>query len=144
MMRALAMKPPQKSMTRRPMKTVKPPFKVGELVAATCAFRAVSAHTIYRFNASVVPVDDKWATSRVMPAALAPFVLRITDMKSEPLGEIRPSDAVREGMVHFNPTIAATEAFVQIWEKLYGKGSWERDYYKRIWAIGFEIAERRI
>jgi len=76
---------------------LRPRFKVGEFVAATCAYNAYFQKTIYRFREP--DATRCWDTSRIMPAALAPFVLRITDVKAERLGQISDEDARREGAV---------------------------------------------
>jgi len=171
MMRAIAAG--QKTMTRRPIKNINvvhhadgsttekqddpPRFTVGDLVAATCAFDSILSPGVpvhpglsqfYRFTRPIPDFGHRrggsYRTSRVMPAALAPFVLRITEVRAERLGEIKPSDALREGMFFLQPGQAATDTFRAIWEGLYGDGSFERDHDSWVWVYGFEIAERRI
>jgi hypothetical protein len=120
MMRALAAG--VKTMTRRPMRSQPWPtdglngraplafapsrFRVGDLAAATCAYVPVIGFddtgadhlsAFYRFSATGELAEMQFKTSRVMPAALAPFVLRITEVRAERLGEISYEDAIREG-----------------------------------------------
>lgn len=155
MMRAIAAG--QKTMTRRLIPdvemgydgttypdwwAVKRRMREGELVAATCAYFSRPDSTIYRFDTRWS--ECKWSTARIMPAALAPFVLRITEVRAEKLGEIKPSDAVREGMLFLQPEQAVTDTFRAVWEGLYGDGAFERDFNSWVWVYGFEIAERRI
>jgi len=89
-----------------------------------------------------------------MPAALAPFVLRITEVKAERLGEISDADAIDEGMMHWARTdpspfpeaecVRPSWWFGTYWDQLYGAGSWNDDAQKWVWAYKFEIAESRI
>jgi len=137
---------------------IRPRFAVGNLVAATCAFRRVfeatsrdwslwSSVPIYRFNSTA---GGKWETARVMTAALAPYVLRITDVRAERLGDITEADALREGALVWaaeHPEITAQTAgaaFREIWRWLYGDGAWERDASSWVWVYGFEVAEARV
>jgi len=144
----------------------RPRFKVGDLVAATCAYlRVINIKTgrieetnhveiWYRFQQHGEHAGLQYKTSRVMPSALAPFVLRITDVKAEKLGEISELDAEREGAVEWfelaagvstiEKRILAAECFAELWNHVYGAGAWNRDRSSWVWAISFEIAERRI
>jgi hypothetical protein len=133
---------------------LKPRFKVGDLVAATCAYLPPGAYgdAVYRFHDPAVAY--KWNSSRIMPAALAPFVLRITEVRAERLGEISELDAEREGAVQWFERAfergkddlkpCAADCFAELWRYIYGWEAWDRDLNSWVWAIGFEIAERRI
>ena len=86
---------------------LKPRFSIGELVAATCAYIQNGNQTElhYRFANTVRVKEDElkpfkyaWKSSRIMPAALAPFVLRIAEVRAEQLGRIGEADAEREGI----------------------------------------------
>jgi hypothetical protein len=133
---------------------LKPRFKVGDLVAATCAYLPPGAYgdAVYRFHDPAVAY--KWNSSRIMPAALAPFVLRITEVRAERLGDISEQDARREGAVQWfereagistkEKNICAGDCFAELWCHVYGAGAWDRNFNSWVWAIGFEIAERRI
>jgi hypothetical protein len=128
----------------------RPRHSVGDLVAATCAYlpaKDLETGTAYRFNNPDF-TDIGWKSSRIMPAALAPFALRITEVKAERLGQISDEDARREGAVWWATSrdLAGNphSCFAELWEYVYGRGSWCSDYEKWMWAIGFEIAERRI
>jgi hypothetical protein len=141
---------------------LRPRFKVGDLVAATCAYAPVTMFddrgarmmsTMFRFEAVGEHASMKFKIARIMPAALAPFVLRITAVRAERLGGITDEDAVREGMMHWaraTRTIPEVEQirpqsfFWDYWRKLYGPGSWERDRDRWVWCYSFEIEERRI
>lgn len=116
-------------------------FKVGELVAATCA-HAMDGSLRYRWNKGDewTPLFG-WKPARFMPAALAPFVLRITDVKSERVQDITERDAKREGVELLS---SYRWAFELIWTRLYGDGPLGWDENPWCWCIGFEIAERRI
>lgn len=134
----------------------------GDLVAATCAFNsgtnsAFGNWKAYRFQFAEkdLPMfDPNWKPARVMPAALAPFVLRITEVRAERLGEITDQDALREGMHHWGSRTllvprphAPREVFGIYWNQLYGRkplvDAWTRDRNAWVWVYGFEVAERR-
>jgi hypothetical protein len=159
----------RRSGTHSTVHSLKPRFRIGELVAATCAFWGKPESTIYRFNTKWC--ECKWAPARIMPAALAPFMLRITEVRAERLGEITDADAVREGMLHWvRSTITpitpwnfadAKDIFADIeraakfgqsyrdffaayWRELYGPDAWYRDRDSWVWVYGFAIEERRI
>jgi hypothetical protein len=70
---------------------------VGDFVAATCAFSQPfpRSSVCYRFRNDETMTP--WGAARIMPAALAPFVLLITEVRAERLGEISYEDAIREG-----------------------------------------------
>jgi hypothetical protein len=180
MMRAIAAG--QKSMTRRPEKRavpaenfhgkdsaiwekapgmmllpgddgwLKPRFKVDEFVAATCAYLPPGAYgqAVYRFHDPAVA--HKWNTSRIMPAALSPFVLRTTEVKAERLGDISDADAEREGAVWWAETIQGIDSdavspracFGALWNHVYNPGAFERNQNEWQWCLGFEIAENRL
>ncbi len=170
MMRALAAG--AKTMTRRPIRNVsagyggevipdwdavKRRLREGDLVAATCAFNngtnsAFGEWKAYRFQFSdrdLPMFDPKWKPARIMPAALAPFVLRITSVRAEHLGEITEEDAEREAMLYWvsgcqlGEHTGAREVFALYWDRLYGRAAWMRDRDSWVWVYGFEIAERR-
>jgi hypothetical protein len=145
----------RKFMTRRPIKDrlvidgnvcyPRPRFKVGDLTAATCAFQVNDSGESrtgadYRFNSPHLN-EWPWSTARIMPAALAPFVLRITDVKSERVQDITEKDAKREGVDLLS---SYRWAFELIWTRLYPSGPLEWDQNPFVWCYGFEIAERRI
>jgi len=138
-----------------------PRLKIRDLVAATCAFNHGSNPqtgdwTSYRFQFGKKDLGlfGDWFTARIMPASLAPFVLRITEVRAEKLGEITDADAEREGMAWLGTTSGvlgpetakrtARRTFAAYWEILYGSGAWERDANSWVWVYGFEVAERRI
>ena len=174
MMRALAAG--QKTMTRRPEKRIdrckeylfdaregvlrprgkslararRPRCKVSDFVAATCAYCEVDDWVEYRFSS---PNQNDWKTSRIMPADLAPFVLRITAVRAERLGEISEEDAVKEGMLQWAgetfhdfrlETNSARWFFERCWDHLYGAGAFERDAASWVWVYTFEVVERRV
>ena len=67
-------------------------FRRGDHVAATCAFSpcvtfdcgwCLIKSTLYRYAMTGEGKDLQFKPARVMPAALAPFVLRITEVKAE-------------------------------------------------------------
>lgn len=134
---------------------LKPRFSVGDLAAATCAHAKMinvfadhnEYETWYRFQRQS---EIQWSTARVMPAALAPFVLRIEGVRAEQLGDITDAEAMDEGAMawaqgtHRWPDVTPREAFEALWEHVNGVGAWARDRYRWVWAIHFAIAERRI
>jgi hypothetical protein len=129
---------------------------VGDLVAATCAsMRVRDAETDrieiwYRFQKHGEHAGLQYNPARIMPAALAPFVLWIKSVRAERLGKITDVDAIDEGMMHWItrthlfPDASPREVFEAYWAKLYGSGAWERDRESWVWVYKFEIAERRI
>lgn len=138
---------------------LRPCHRFNDLVAATCAYfpAQVGCSTSYRFKHISVHPHAKigWKSSRIMPAALAPFVLRITSVRAERLGEITDEDAVREGMMHWGTRTLVTigphaprDVFGIYWNRLYGArplvDAWTRDRDNWVWVYGFEIEERRI
>jgi hypothetical protein len=162
-----------KTMTRRPIKKITvvhhedgtttekpqdpPRFLVGDFVAATCAFSQPfpRSSVCYRFRNDETMTP--WGAARIMPAALAPFVLLITEVRAERLGEISNVDAGREGAVFWSENFNAMspvehriaresprESFAMLWDYIYGAGSWNDDAQKWVWVLGFEVAERRI
>lgn len=133
---------------------------VGDLVAATCAHWINDSGESrtgadYRFQRPGWEEDfGKARPARVMPAALAPFVLLITEVRAERLGDISEQDARREGAVQWferaagvsarEENICAGDCFAELWCHVYGDGAWDRDFDSWVWVYGFEIAERRI
>jgi len=137
-------------------------LQVGSLVAATCAFFKSTEFdadgdtyttTVYRYRMTGEGNAMQYKAARIMPAALAPFVLRITEVRAERLGEITDEDAVREGMMHWarataTPTdleiVRPRSFFAAYWRKLYSPGAWERDRESWVWCYSFTEEERRI
>lgn len=137
---------------------LRPRFKVGELAAAACAFSQCANYdcggcviepAIYRYRMTDEGLALRYKPARVMPAALAPFVLRIVEVRAERLGEISDKDAVAEGMLHWFAPCASEVAhyaslFSVYWDRLYGDGAFELGRNSWVWVCRFEIAERRV
>jgi hypothetical protein len=138
---------------------LRPRHRVGDLVAATCAYWPNDSGekypaADYRFQHPEWEAEFGAARiARKMPAALAPFVLLITAVRAERLGEISDEDAVREGMMHWargryapaeRNLLIPRDVFAAYWAKLYGHDAWERDRDRWVWCYSFEIEERRI
>jgi hypothetical protein len=170
MMRAIAAG--SKTMTRRPEKRLrkydfwkfrpfppalfggkygllKPRFFIGDLVAATCAFWPNDSGERYP-EADYRFVHPDWEAefgkanpARVMPAALAPFILWITEVRAERLGQITDADAEREGAVWWGQAHKGRQAFECLWNHIYGAGEFERNSESWVWVYGFEVVERR-
>jgi hypothetical protein len=133
-----------------------PRFHVGDIVAATCAFNDGALPPLrYRFNhPDLLNGPDRWTTARIMPAFLAPFVLRIAEVRAEKLGDISEQDARREGAVWWferesgvstkEKNICAGDCFAELWCHVYGSGAWDDNFGSWVWVYGFEIVERRI
>lgn len=176
MMRALAAG--EKTMTRRPIRNVsqgydgatipdwdavKSRLREGDLVAATCAFCKSTTFdadgdeyvtTTYRYRMIGEGNAMQFSPARIMPAALAPFVLRVTEVRAEKLGDISEQDARREGAVAWFESvtgrsaaaenICAGDCFAELWCHVYGANAWDDGFNSWVWVYGFEIAERRI
>ncbi|WP_019101040.1 hypothetical protein [Chromobacterium haemolyticum] len=74
-----------------------------------------------------------------MPRWACRLVLEITDIRAERLQDISEADAVAEGGPVDHPNGTARGWFEQLWEKLYGAGSWDANPY--VWRISFKKVE---
>ncbi|NHR05759.1 hypothetical protein HA052_11160 [Chromobacterium haemolyticum] len=108
-----------------------------------------SGHVIYAADGPNEWSDDDdgggeprslWHPSIHMPRAACRLMLEITDVRVERLQDISEADAVAEGGPVDHPNGTARGWFEQLWEKLYGAGSWDANPY--VWRISFKRVER--
>lgn len=72
-----------------------------------------------------------------MPRWAARLFLRVTAIRCERLQEIDDHDAMREGVSPTGDTDGAYVApFKELWEKINGAGSWERNEW--VWVVSFK------
>ncbi|NHR06680.1 hypothetical protein HA052_15940 [Chromobacterium haemolyticum] len=107
-----------------------------------------SGHVIYAADGPNEWSDDDdgggeprslWHPSIHMPRAACRLMLEITDVRVERLQDISEADAVAEGGPVDHPNGTARGWFEQLWEKLYGAGSWDANPY--VWRISFKKVE---
>jgi hypothetical protein len=131
-----------------------PRFVRGDLAAATCAYWINDSGESftgadYRFEHPDWEGEfGKARTARVMPAALAPFVVQIRAVEVERLDDITDVAACAEGAVHWCQhtslwPLSPREAFVALWEHVNGNGSWARDEHAWTWIYRFAVVEDR-
>lgn len=81
-----------------------------------------------------------WKPSIHMPKEYARLFLRVKDVRIDRLNEISEEDAKAEGCWYgkgcgeVDPPLG-NDLFPNLWESIYGKGSFNNDY---VWAIEFE------
>lgn len=82
----------------------------------------------------------KWKPSIFMPKDACRIKLRVTDIRIERLLSITEKDAEAEGVdcssVDGGQTLLFKPAFFDLWDKINGKGSWEKNPWA--WVITFE------
>lgn len=83
--------------------------------------------------------DRTWRPSIHMPRWASRITLEITDVRVERLQAISEADAKAEGadavIVGGIRGASYREGYAQLWESIYGPGSWEANTY--VWAISF-------
>ncbi|WP_289992068.1 hypothetical protein [Photorhabdus laumondii] len=86
--------------------------------------------------------DDKWIPSIHMPRWASRITLEITDIRVEKLNEISEEDAIAEGVTAGicpgYENIMHRVAFRELWESIYGPGSFDD---KWVWVIEFKRME---
>ncbi|HBW3280877.1 TPA: morphogenetic protein [Klebsiella pneumoniae] len=94
-----------------------------------------------------------WRPSIHMPRWASRILLEITDVRVERLNAISEEDARAEGIIDggclncgepepcgcANPEPDATDAFVYLWQSIYGQESWNANPW--VWVIEFERVE---
>lgn len=126
------------------------PYRIGQVYYAReslepgehglMTYRADGEHV--RVHGQIVRWPSTWkdrpTSSFAMPRWAARVFLRITDVRVQRLREISLPDILAEGVEaeHF---AGLMEAWITCWERVNGKGSWERDRNKWTAAYTFEI-----
>lgn len=88
----------------------------------------------------------KWKSSIHMPKEAARIFLKVTNVRCERIIEISCEDCKKEGVnyhKHENKDVddfLALEAFMELWQSINGKDSWEQNPY--VWVYDFEQVEK--
>lgn len=105
-------------------------------------------------------VVKRWTPSIHMPRSAARIILEVTDVRVERLKDIKEQDAIAEGMTFTNYGLnqfgnqqpgwlwrksnkheeclsSAKWAFSNLWESIYGDGSWSFNPF--VWVIEFKV-----
>lgn len=138
--------------------TIKPKFKVGEVVAVAQNYETVYNNTspirldwreyLFKNYAGTTP----WNNKMYVRADLMPYKIRMEKVKCERLNDISEEDIIKEGITKyvthrigclqhttsFEFEIPGMEqmfksglsAFQYLSEKIFGKGTWERNPYR--------------
>ena len=123
----------------------RPATAIREMPFGKCYY---SGHVIYAANGPNEWSDNDdgggeprslWHPSIHMPRAACRLVLEITDIRAERLQDISEADAEAEGGPVDHPNGTARGWFEQLWEKLYGAGSWDANPWT--WVIEFKKVE---
>lgn len=87
-----------------------------------------------------IELGYKWKPSIHMPRWASRITLEITDVRVERLQDISPDDAVSEGIGEWakehNLSLYPTTAFLRLWNKINGDGSWESNPW--VWVVKFK------
>jgi hypothetical protein len=130
-------------------------YAIGEIVAVAQRYQDV-----FDYSNCVNPYDweddDKqtgWTNKMLVKSELMPYRIRITEIKCERLQDISEEDCLKEGIRHactesilgmygfidykgtglwFN---TPREAFASLIDKVYGRGTWERNP----WVVAYEF-----
>ncbi len=78
----------------------------------------------------------KWRPSIFMPRWASRILLEIVNVKVERLQDICEEDAHKEGILNRPCEIGPIGEFADLWESIYGPGSWELNPW--VWVIEFE------
>ena len=100
-------------------------------------YRATAAH-------DGTPTDGNWKPSLFMPREASRIILDIIDVRVERLNDISEQDAKAEGVsnassfygIGANDEMVNRYAFRELWEKINGAGSWDKNPY--VWVIEFK------
>ena len=127
--------------------TVKPPYKVGDVLYVRETWSVMPYGYVYRADDEEPDGwdrDDRWMPSIHMPKEAARLFLRVTGVSVERLQEISMKDAVSEGCITPKQTLYVNHKgyFSDIWNStikpaelsLYG---WEANPW--VWVIEFEV-----
>jgi len=71
------------------------------------------------------------------------LVLEITDVRIEKVQEITIGQICKEGlarsMYEFAPVTQSIPAFAELWDSIYGPGSWDANPF--VWAVSFKVIQ---
>lgn len=132
-------------------------YKLGEVVAVAQSYKTLLEQEGVHFEKLCVGIganDIRWYNKMFVRADLMPHQICITGIKSERLQSISHDDAMREGiymdggddsyMPHYfydypnNPSEGfdtPREAFAALVDKVYGRGTWDRNP----WVVVYEF-----
>lgn len=136
---------------------IKPKFKVGEVVAVAESYRTIYDRDDWNYIDTPDLIDrwsntPGWSNKMFVRSELMPHQIRIKKVKCERLQQISNEDCIKEGVVRFPKNFAkeknirnkfiyftpgtklcfdsARDAFLPIVEKIFGRGTWEKNPYR--------------
>ncbi|WP_413534328.1 hypothetical protein [Rahnella inusitata] len=86
--------------------------------------------------------SQNWTPSIHMPRWASRILLEITDVRVERLQAITLGDICKEigcGLYDFRPATYGFQVWEELWESIYGEGSWTADPW--VWVIEFKRIE---
>lgn len=144
------------------MFTIKPRYKVGEIVYLKEPYVISGKYIIYKFGSAIGQECDKagvkWNNKLFMPEYAARYFIKITGVRAERLQDISEEDCLKEGIVlhqiirlgqrwylnglkdNNNNEMGyetAQKAYAALIDKINGKGTWERNPY--VWVYDFKL-----
>ena len=89
---------------------------------------------------NVPPAEEiRWTPSIHMPRTASRILLEITGVRVERLRSMSQDDARAEGVIAASGPMEAGLAFRELWESIYGEGSWKANPW--VWVIEFKRVE---
>jgi len=89
---------------------------------------------------NVPPAKEiRWTPSIHMPRTASRILLEITGVRVERLRSMSQDDARAEGVIAASGPMEAGLAFRELWESIYGEGSWKANPW--VWVIEFKRVE---
>lgn len=137
---------------------VTPPYQVNDILYVRETWRElitpVGAAKDYSYkadihNAMMSVFNGLWRPSIHMPKEAARLFLRVTDVRVERLQDMKPEDALKEGVKETFPPLAVDE-FRDIWNSTLGRkhtpeyysNCWSNNPY--VWVIEFEVIPKEV
>lgn len=82
---------------------------------------------------------EKWTPSIHMPRSACRLVLEIINIRIERLNDISEADCLKEGVGSPILRDCKKSKFIQLWESIKGKGSWDLNPW--VWVVEFKVIQ---
>lgn len=148
------------------IKALKCPYKVGDILWVRETWHPkrhsfpIGEHYEYKATAKEDgnPTDESWKPSIHMPKEACRIFLKLKSIRIQRLNDISESDAIAEGIKKIEGKVIGypfgisfkysnginnystpIEAYMSLWEKINGKGSWAENPW--VWVYDFKVID---